>query len=230
MLKGYGEEPQRVSNKDFPKTKHIVGGVIIFILLLLLWKSATIIPAGFQGVITRWGAIKGNTLSPGFHFVVPISDGVRRMEIREKKIEVEADSASKDLQEVSTTIALNYHLDPSNINNLYQEVGVQYQTRIIDPAIQESVKAGTALFTAEELITKRPEVKTKIKDLLSDRLATRYISVDDLAIVNFQFSEEFDSAIEDKQVAEQQAQKAQRDLERIKLEAEQKIANARAEA
>lgn len=193
-------------------------------------SSATIIGAGEQGVVTRFGAIKNVTLEPGFHFVTPFVDTVKVFDVKEQKEEVPADSASRDLQSVSTIVALNYHLDPSKVNQLYQEVGTDYKNRIISPAIQESVKGATAQFSAEELITKRTKVRTAVTDALKDKLERRYIILDDLNIVNFSFSEEFNNSIEKKQVAEQSALKAQQDLKRIQIEAQQKIEQAKAEA
>ncbi|MEO1088799.1 MAG: prohibitin family protein, partial [Acidobacteriota bacterium] len=121
-------------------------------------------------------------------------------------------------------------LDPMSVNSIYQDVGLAYETRIIDPAVQESVKAITAQFTAEELITKREQVSVEIKEMLTGRLARNYILVDEFSITELDFSEVFNNSIEAKQVAEQQALKARQDLERIKIEAEQKLAIASAEA
>ncbi len=148
------------------------------------------------------------------------------MEVRTQKIEVAASSASKDLQDVTTTVALNFHLSTEETNNLYQEIGQAYRERIIDPAIQEGVKAVTAKFTAEELITRRPEVRNDMKEFLREKLKKSYIVVDDFNIVNFQFSEQFTVAIEAKVTAEKKALKAERDLDRIKVEALQAEAQA----
>lgn len=136
---------------------------------------------------------------------------------------------SKDIQTVESTIALNYHVKPEAVNKLYQEVGKGYQSRIIDPAIQESVKSATAKFTAQELIEQRPKVKEEIKVELLARLE-KYFIVDEFSIINFSFSNEYENAIEEKQVAQQSALKAKNDLERIKTEAEQRVAEAEAEA
>ncbi len=214
------------------KSKIVLGGVGAFLILVILFATGfpiTIVQAGHRGVPHRFGRVFDWTVNEGIHWV-GFFTSVTHFEVRTRKIEVEADSASKDLQSVQTIIALNYHADPGNVNKLYQEIGVNYNDRIIQPAIQESVKAATAQFTAEELITKRPEVKALIRQELEDRLHNRYIVVDEFSIVDFSFSKEFDAAIEAKQTAEQQALKAQRDLERVKLEAQQQIENAKAEA
>ena len=161
---------------------------------------------------------------------MPFVQSIKIIDVQVKKDEVSANSASKDLQSITTTIALNYHLDPMTVNKLYQEIGIDYESRIIAPAIQESVKAATSKYTAEELITKRDQVKTDTYDILKARLEGRYIIVDDFSITNFSFSAEFDAAIEAKQTAQQRALQAKNDLDRIKTEAEQKVAAAQAEA
>ena len=125
---------------------------------------------------------------------------------------------------------MNYHILPEKANWVYQNLGREYKDRIIDPAVQEVVKAITAKYTAVELITQREKVRTEIKELLRQRLVGYNIVIDDFSIVNFKFSQQFTQAIESKQTAEQFALKAQRDLERIKIEAEQKITQAKAEA
>jgi regulator of protease activity HflC (stomatin/prohibitin superfamily) len=137
---------------------------------------------------------------------------------------------SKDLQDTKSTIAVNYHASPGKVNKIYQNIGTEYKDRIIDPAVQEVVKAITARYTAVELITQREKIRSEIKELLKQRLVAYDIIVDDFSIVNFRFSQQFEQAIESKQTAEQLALKAQRDLERIKIEAEQKVATAKAEA
>ena len=152
------------------------------------------------------------------------------MDVRTQKDEVEVGASSKDLQEIIAKVALNYHVDPLNVDKVYKNIGFEYETRIISPAIQESVKASTAQFTAEELITKRSEVKKEIKDNLTKRLSQYNIIIDDFSIVDFNFSDEFNKAIEAKQTAEQRALKAQNDLKRIEIEAKQKIETAKAAA
>lgn len=209
---------------------YITWGIVIILVIVLLSGSLYIVPAGERGVLLTFGKPSMDAMGEGLHFKVPIAQTVKKMEVRTQKIEVGADSASADLQDVQTTIALNFHLMPESTPSLYQKIGKSYKERIIDPAIQESVKAVTAKFTAEELITRRPEVRTGIQETLRERLSKYYIAIDDLNIVNFQFSEEFDKAIEEKVTAEQQALKAVRDLERIVIEKEQIITQAQAEA
>ncbi len=209
----------------------IIGiGLLCFIIFTGILFSIYTIPAGERGVLLTFGKPSMDAVEEGLHFKIPLAQSIKKIEVRTQKIETEADSASKDLQTVQTTIAINFHLMPESTPMLYQEIGLSYKERIIDPAIQESVKAVTARFTAEELITRRPEVRQGIQEEIKIRLERYYITVDDFNIVNFQFSEEFDKAIEQKVTAEQLKLKAEMDLERIKVEKEQKITQAEAEA
>jgi regulator of protease activity HflC (stomatin/prohibitin superfamily) len=186
--------------------------------------------AGERGVVLRFGAVQGVVLEEGLHFVLPFVNQVVKMDVKVQKAETHAAASSSDLQEVSSTLVINFHIMPDKANFVYQHIGLSFKDRIIDPAVQEVVKAVTATYTAEQLITKRPEVSSKMKQQLNDRLIKHNIFVDEFSIVNFSFSKVFMEAIESKQTAEQLALKAERDLSRIKIEAEQKIASAKAEA
>lgn len=210
--------------------KKIVIGIVIFIVVVLFFNSLTIIRAGQRGVVLTWGAVSDTIFDEGLHFKIPIAQNVKKIDVRIQKDEVPAAAASKDLQVVTSTIALNYHLDPNQVNRVWQEVGKDYNVRIIAPSIQEAVKATTAKFTAEELITKREEVKKAIKLSLAERLIVRGIIVDEFNIVDFDFSRAFNEAIEMKVTAEQLKLKADRDLERIVIEKEQMITAAQGKA
>ena len=152
------------------------------------------------------------------------------MDVKVQKVQTDASSASSDLQDVTLSVALNYHIIPDKANIVYQKIGVEFKERIIDPAIQEVTKAVSAKYSAEELITKRPAVSTAMKEALTEKLMASNIAVDAVSIVTFSFSKVFMDAIEAKQTAEQHALKAKRDLDRIKIEAEQTVAAATAEA
>jgi regulator of protease activity HflC (stomatin/prohibitin superfamily) len=206
--------------------------IISIILLIIITLSLTIytIPAGYRGVILTFGKPSPNTADEGIHIKFPYAQSIQKIEVRIQKVETDTQSASKDLQNVVTTIALNYHIEPTEANKLFQEIGLNYQERIINPSIQEGTKAITSQFVAEELIIKRPEVSNGIKNFLHERLLKYHIIVDDFNIVNFHFSPEFDKAIEQKVTAEQLKLKADRDLERIKVEAQQTITSAQAQA
>lgn len=204
--------------------------IIAAIGAMIFFKGYVIVEPGHRGVIIQLGAVKDNVLNEGIHIKIPFVQEIIPVEVRVQKAQSEETTSSKDLQVVNTIIAVNYRLDPENVNKLYQEVGLAYKERIVDPAIGESLKAVTAQYTAEELISKRSEVSSKVKETLNKKLATYYMKLDEINITEFKFSTEFNEAIEQKQIAEQQALKATLDLQRIEVEAKQKIEQAKAEA
>jgi len=203
--------------------------VLALIFLSIFWPFGTI-GAGERGVLTRWGAVTGKVFNEGLYVRIPISDRIVVMDVKIQKEQVEASAASKDLQSVSSVVALNFHVSPDKVANILQDVGADYKMRLIDPAIQESVKASTAKYTAEELITKREEVRDEIKARLNEKLPPRGIMVDDFNIVDFNFSQSFNEAIEAKVTAEQSALAAKNKLEQIKFEAAQQAAEAQGKA
>jgi len=210
-------------------------GMVIVIVLALLWLLApvAIVPTGDRGVITTFGRAADDSLDPGIHFRAPLISQVHLMDVRIQKGEADGDAASKDLQQVHTHIAINYHLDPTHAVSAFRDIGPTTEVaadRIIVPAVQESVKAVTAKFTAEELITRRTEVRDEVGGLLREKMTRHGLLLDEFAIVNFQFSRSFAEAIEAKVKAEQDKLKAERDLQRIMVEAQQKVTSAKAEA
>lgn len=211
--------------------KSLIGciGLLVVFFVILTLSPFTIIQAGHRGVVIRLGDVSDTILPEGFHLINPI-DTVVQMSVQTERYEATSSAASKDLQSVSTTIVLNGHLDPAAVNKLYQEIGTDYESKVVDPAIQESVKAATAQFTAEELITKREEVGQIIFQSLSDRLTDDYIVVESVSIVDFQFSAAFNEAVEAKVTAEQNALAAENKLKQVEFEAQQRIAEAQGEA
>ena len=219
---------QRIKNiKPGKVVSRIIIGV--FVLTFILSAFGTI-GAGERGVLLQFGAVQDKVFDEGLYFKIPFIQKVVKMDVKIQKDEIPASASSKDLQVVTSRIALNYHLDPNAVNKIWQEVGKNYNTRIIAPSIQEGVKAVTARFTAEELITKREEVKEQIKANLTIRLSEHAIMVDEFNIIDFEFSPSFNEAIESKVKAEQLKLKDDRDLERIKIEKEQMIAAAQGKA
>lgn len=214
-----------------PKIGKLIGHVSIWLIAFFtLMGCWTIISPGERGVVIQLGSVQDKIMTEGFNLKFPWLQKVKKLDVKTQKEEVGVSAASKDLQTVTTKIALNYHLTPDRVNKLWQLVGSEYKTRIIDPAIQEAVKASTAKFTAEELITKRSEVKEATKTILAERLAKEFIFVDELSIVDFDFSKSFNDAIEAKVTAEQNALAAKNKLEQVKFEAEQRISQAKGEA
>lgn len=209
----------------------VVAGIVVIAILIAGWLAFPIIGGGHEGVV--YDNSKGYLSTPlpeGMNQILPFWQHVTEIDIRSQIKEVDADAASKDLQMVTSKIALSYHPTKGETPLLMQQVGPDYVTIKIAPAIQESVKSITAKYTAEELITKREEVSFEIKNTLREKLIPVHITVDELSIVNFAFSPKFTEAIEAKQEAEQLALKAKNDLLRIQIEKEQIITRAQAEA
>jgi regulator of protease activity HflC (stomatin/prohibitin superfamily) len=192
---------------------------VALILLLIGISPFTIIDAGERGVITRLGAFS-RTIEPGFHFMIPVLERVTKFEVRTQKEQTDASAASKDLQIVNATVAVNYNIDPEKVDDLYVKIGTEYKSRVIDPAIQEVAKAVTAKYTAEELLTKRAAVTDEIHNLLSTRLASSDIQVTAVSIVNFNFSPSFNAAIEAKVTAEQNALAEKNNLSAAQFQAQ----------
>ncbi|WP_092895541.1 prohibitin family protein [Algoriphagus aquimarinus] len=218
---------KKVLDKGPMKYLFIFGIVVIVLFFFKPWVQ---VGAGQRGIVQNFGAVQDKVLSEGIHFKMPVVQTVILMDVKIQKVLTDAASSSSDLQDVDMSVALNYHVIPDAANLVYQTIGLQFKERIIDPAIQEVMKAVSARYTAEELITKRPAVSSEMKDALKARLLESNIAVDAFSIMDFSFSQTFTDAIEAKQTAEQNALKAKRDLDRIKVEAEQTIAAATAEA
>ncbi len=208
----------------------IVAVVIMGLLIVGVLSAAAvqIVDAGHRGVLLHWNAVDVSIppLDEGLHFVVPFQDTVVNMEVRTLLFVKETSSASKDLQTVTTEVTVNYHPDPESINTLYKEVGLNYQNRIIAPAVEEVVKQVTANYNAEELITKRPQVKSDIEIEITKRLNVYNLNTEVISITDFQFSALFSAAIESKVEAVQKAFKEENDLKRIEVEARQRAAQA----
>jgi regulator of protease activity HflC (stomatin/prohibitin superfamily) len=213
-----------------PKLGLIKFAIVALVVVVVLSGALVIVGPGQRGVLLNFGAVSPNVWDEGLHFKVPLYQNVVLMDVRVQKEVTEAAAASKDLQDTHSTIAVNFTIIPDKAGWVFQHIGMGYKSRVIDPVTQEVVKAVTAKYTALELITMREKVRSELREMLKDRLLAYNISVVDVSIVDFKFSAQFTQAIENKQTAEQMALKAQRDLERVKIEAQQKVAQAQAEA
>jgi len=220
--------------KDFTEHEATVGSIvkIIFlafvgiVFLIGIFGSFYIVGAGERAIVLTWGRPDMVAKESGPHFKIPFAQTVVKMDVQTQKYEADATAASSDLQTVSTKIAVNYHLVPENVPLLYQNIGVGYRDKIIQPAVQEIVKASTAKFTAEELITKRELVKEQIDIALKARLLSSGIVMETTSITNFDFSAQFNAAIEQKVTAEQDALTQKNKLAQVEYEAQQAIAMA----
>ena len=203
---------------------------VVALVVFLMVNPLVIVHPGQRGVVIQLGAVQDMVLGEGIHFVMPITQSVKKMDVQIQKVEVPSEASSKDLQMVHAKVALNYHLDAMKVNKIFQTLGDDIDSRIIAPAIQEYLKKSTAMFTAEELISKRELVKDEFKRSLSLALIVNNVIVDNVFITNFEFSKEFNHAIEQKVTAEQEALREKNNLAKIKFLAEQKVATATADA
>ncbi|MCI5946054.1 MAG: prohibitin family protein [Oscillospiraceae bacterium] len=210
--------------------KIVASVIIILALVIVILNSFTAVTAGHSGVVTTFGKVSDSVLSEGLHFKIPFVQKIVLVDNRVLKAEADCSSASKDLQTVRSTIAVNYKVMNSYSASVYKNIGMDYESVIIIPAVQECVKAVTARFTAEELITNRQNVSDLMSEQLKDKIGSYGIDVQIFNIISFEFTEEYNAAVEAKQTAQQNALKAEQDLQRVKVEAEQTVAEAQAEA
>ncbi|MCA6562092.1 MAG: prohibitin family protein, partial [Pseudanabaena sp. M079S1SP2A07QC] len=190
-----------------------------------------VVNAGERGVLMQFGKVQPHILDEGIHPILPIAQTVQKLSVRVQKQEISAEASSKDLQEVFTDVALNWHIIPEHVNLIYQQIGDKLAIidRIIDPAVEEVLKAVMAKYTAEEIITKRGNVKDEVDALLTTRLSGYNIAVDDISLVHVHFSQRFRDAVEAKQIAEQEAKRAEFIALKAIKEAEAKVNLARGE-
>jgi len=208
-------------------------GLPLFVLALVvffLWMSFTTVDAGYRGVVLRFGAVTGRILEPGPHLITPFIETVRPISVQVEVEKLESQAASHDLQVVHTQVTLAYYQDPCCVADIWSKLNDDALDRVVIPAIQEAIKAQTAQYDAEQLVAQRPAVRNGIEQYVRDRLSAHHIDVDAVSITDFNFSEDYNRAIEAKVTAQQNALKAQNDLNRIKIEAEQKVTQAEAEA
>src|SRR5256712_5384429 len=200
------------------------------ILIAAVANTLVIVDAGHVGVVTRFGAVTGTIFPQGLNYKIPFAEGVWVADVRTEKEQVDAAAASRDLQEVKSTIALNYHLDAQHAATVYRQIRPQYKQRVVDPSIQEAFKFTTAQFTAEELITQREAVKNRAREFLRERLGAFNVIVDELNIVSSGSENSSNAAIKAKQVAAQRVQQSLREQERARVEADTRVIAAQGEA
>lgn len=221
IIEVYTVQPNRIKVPNLNVTKQfkwlLVAAGVVIVLAFMCIRS---VDAGQVGVITRFGEINREAQS-GLALKLPWPiEQIYYMDTRIQKQQEESTAATSDLQDVSATLAVNYALNREEATRVYKEIGLEYRDRVVIPAVQESFKAATAQYTANELLTKRADVKQKALEIIKRRIEPYGIRVDDVSIVNFSFSQDFSKSIEAKQVAAQEAERAQFNLERARLDAE----------
>ncbi|MEG4531639.1 prohibitin family protein [Microcoleus sp. D2_18a_D3] len=220
------------SNKKNNDVYIAVKLALLIVFLAILSKFFVIVNAGERGVVMQFGKVQEQVLGEGIHVIVPTVYNVKKLSVRVQKQEISAEASSKDLQDVFTDVALNWHIVPEEANAIFQEIGDEKEViaRIIDPAVEEVLKAVMAKYTAEEIITKRGEVKAAVDDYLTLRLVTYHIAVDDISLVHVHFSERFSEAVEAKQIAEQEAKRGEFLALKAAKQADAKVNLAKGEA
>ncbi|MFR7478448.1 MAG: prohibitin family protein [Acutalibacteraceae bacterium] len=199
-------------------------------VLITGFSSFTVVPAGHTGVVSRFGAVQEGVLTEGLHLKIPFVESVTTIDNRVNVVETSFTAASKDLQTVTGAVSVNYRISPDSSANVYRNFGLSVESTLVVPAVPECIKAVTARYSAEELITMRQTVSDEIKESIDEKIRPYGLYVEVFNITDFSFSEEFNAAIEAKQTAQQNALKAEQDLQRVKIEAEQEVEQAKAEA
>lgn len=212
--------------------KLVTGIIIGFVMLVALFvlNPFTQVEAGERGVVLNWGAFNGQIMEPGLHFRTPLVQSVVKMDVQTQKLEIENSEAySHDLQNVKIHSVANYNPDPKSVGTIYQQFGNDYEARVLKPSLEAAVKQTIAKYTAEEILSKRSEVQTEIENTFRSSVPALF-TVTHYAMVDEEFSPAFEAAIEAKQVAQQNAEKAENELKKTKVDAEARVAQAQAEA
>lgn len=204
--------------------------IAVLFVIITIFNCLTSVPTGFVGIKTRFGQVQDDVIQEGLNTKVPYIEQIIKIDCRTKKIETTSESSTKDMQTVATTVAVNYNVNKETANQLYKNVGTDYEDIIINPAILESIKSAMAQYTAEELITKRAEVSNKIQETLIEKIKGRGFNVTEFNLTNVDFSAEYDKAIEAKAVKQQEVVTAQAELEKQKIQNEKEIAIAEKDA
>ena len=197
--------------------------VIVVVVALLLINSLTVVQAGHTGVVTTFGKVNEGVLQEGIHFKIPFAQAVVMIDNRIQKLEVNTEAFSKDLQSVNTTLAINYRVDTAKSYSIYKNIGADYENVLVVPAVNEVLKAITATYPAEESVTNRQLISDGLVNGLNDKLNDIGLYITDVNIIDFDFSDAFITAIEEKQVAQQKLLKAE-------TEKKTSITNAQADA
>lgn len=216
----------------FGKSKLNLIAIPIVIILVLTWLSFYTVSPGKRGVLVRLGAVQSGVIAPGAHFKLPFLDRVEEVNVRVQKFHAKETAASKDLQIVTTTVAINFHLEPTHVDELFKSVGQSraVEAKVLTPATANAIKAVTARYDAEDLISKRDAVRAGIEDEIRQALKRYNVTIDAVNITDFAFSKDYASAIENKQVAQQRALQAKYELQKTKIDAQQQVVQAEAKA
>lgn len=220
-----------LSGLVFPKPRTL--GLLMLALLILIigWGTFVIIPAGHRGVVLLWGSVEKRIMGEGLNFKTPMAESVIKVDVRVQPHPFrEIDASSKEYQMVKMTGMMNFHIDPTYVNDLYQKVGLDFADKVIDPAFNDFVKEVVPTYPIGEILPKREEIRKRAMTKLGDNLSRYHIIVDDIYFASIRFSTGYEGAIEAKQVAQQQVETQKQVLAQREIEAQQKVATAKGEA
>jgi regulator of protease activity HflC (stomatin/prohibitin superfamily) len=214
-----------------PRPRAVGMFILLIIILIIVWGTFVIIPAGHRGVALWWGSVEKRIMGEGLNFKVPIAERVIKVDVKVQPHPFkEIDASSKEYQMVKMTGMMNFHIDPAYVNDLYQKVGLDFADKVIDPAFNDFVKEVVPTYPIGEILPKREEIRQRAMKKLGDNLSRYHIIVDDIYFANIRFSPEYEGAIEAKQVAQQQVETQKQVLAQREIEAQQKVATAKGEA
>jgi len=214
-----------------PKPRTVGMLFLLIIIIIILWGTFVIIPAGHRGVALWWGSVENRIMGEGLNFKVPIAENIIKVDVRVQPHPFkEIDASSKEYQMVKMTGMMNFHIDPAYVNDLYQKVGLDFADKVIDPAFNDFVKEVVPTYPIGEILPKREEIRKTAMKKLGDNLSRYHVIVDDIYFANIRFSSEYEGAIEAKQVAQQQVETQKQVLAQREIEAQQKVATAKGEA
>ena len=214
-----------------PKPQTIGILILALVVLIVLWGTFVIIPAGHRGVCLWWGSVEKRIMGEGLNFKVPIAETVIKVDVKVQPHPFkQIDASSKEYQMVKMTGMMNFHIDPAYVNDLYQKVGLDFADKVIDPAFNDFVKEVVPTYPIGEILPKREEIRQRARTKLGDNLERYHIIVDDIYFASIQFSPGYEGAIEAKQVAQQQVETQKQVLAQREIEAQQKVATAKGEA
>ena len=218
--------------KAFPWKRLVIIAAAVIFALIILFNSFTVVDAGHTGVVVTFGKVNEGVLQEGLHVKVPFIQQVVKIDNRIRKLEVNTEAFSKDLQSVNTVLAINYRVDPAKSYSIYKNIGADYESVLVVPAVNEVLKAITATYTAEESVTNRSLISEGLVTGLNEKLNGIGLYITDVNIIDFDFSDAFITAIEEKQVAQQQLLKAETEKQTAitVAEAEAETIRIRAEA
>ncbi len=207
--------------------------IIIAVLLVAVgisFSGITVIDTGFRGIKTRFGKVVGEPLVEGIYFYNPITTDIKTIDTRVQRSQLKMSAYTKDVQQADLVITINSSVDENNAHILYQEIGMDYKTKVLTPQILKAVKDTIGKWEADLLVSNREKASDEILKSLKESMAPAHIQVQGVVIEDINYSTQFERAIEEKQIATQDAIKAKNKTKQVEEEANQKILSAKAEA